>query len=68
MKKSEKYSLLEANALFFAHLFAFYEQLTPEIQKDIKEIIAVINDVKSDEEDRQMSLNTLVEALFPEII
>lgn len=50
---------LELNAL------QAYLECSDEIQQDIREMMAICSDHKSDEQERQMAFATIVDALFP---
>jgi lambda repressor-like predicted transcriptional regulator len=42
-----------------------YLECSDEIQRGIDEMIEIVVDPKSDEQEQEMALNTIVEALFP---
>ncbi len=56
----EKLELLKSAKLLQAFL-----ECSEEIQAGIREVLAVVHDPETDEDDREMALFTLADALFP---
>lgn len=48
----------------FAHIMAIYNGLSPEIRQGVDEMVEIINNPASSEDEVQMSLDTLTSALF----
>lgn len=57
---------LKKNGLLLGAKFLHaYLECSNEIQEGIRELVAVLSDPETDEDDRQMTLCTLADALFP---
>jgi lambda repressor-like predicted transcriptional regulator len=64
MAVAEREYAREISALF-AKCFRAYLECSDEAQAVIRDMVAVLNSADADEEEREMALNTLAEALFP---
>lgn len=63
----EQDDIKQANAMLFAQIFGqAYMEASDEIQTGIREMVRIVINPESDEDEKDMALFTLAEALFPE--
>jgi predicted XRE-type DNA-binding protein len=63
--RSRHASIDRAASRMFAHFFQAYLECEPSIQEVIRQMASIIDDPEADEDDRDMAVATLQEALFP---
>ncbi len=64
-RKETTDNLRTAEGLLFANIFQAYLECSDEIQEGVREMVSIINNPNADEQEKAMSLDSLVEALFP---
>lgn len=51
----------------FALTFQAYAECCAEVQQTVRELTAIVADPEADEDDREMAVSTIAEALFPKL-
>lgn len=65
MATANDYELDKIHSLLFAKFFHAFMECSDEIQTAVREMIAIVVDQESEEDEREMALATIADALFP---
>lgn len=59
-------NLRRANVEIFAQLYQEYLECADDIQEVVRDMLAIVNDPEADADEKEMALDTMVEALLPQ--
>lgn len=65
MATANDYELDKIHSLLFAKFFHGFMECSDEIQAAVREMIEIVVDPESEEDERKMALATIADALFP---